>query len=87
MQIKKARYELFSPPFSLRRLILPLNRQYLSVPPGVSIRMSFHYRKIIMYKKQRETKLGPLSQIDATEFAPHSDPLAYWTYTRSFQTA
>ena len=49
--------------------------------------MSFHYRYIIMYKKQWETKLGPLSQIDATEVALHSDPLANWTYTCSIQTA
>lgn len=30
---------------------------------------------------------GTASQIDATEVAAHSDPLANWTYTRSFQTA
>jgi hypothetical protein len=41
----------------------------------------------MMYKKQWETKLGPLLQIDATEVALHSDPLANWTYTRSVQTA
>jgi hypothetical protein len=77
----------FFSPFSLRRSILPLTRRYPSVPPGVSIRVSFHYRHIIMYKKQWETKIGPLSEIDATEVALHSDPLANWTYTRSVQTA
>jgi hypothetical protein len=51
LRINKARYEPFSP-FSLRHSILPLTRQYLSVPPGVSIGMSFNYRYIIMYKKQ-----------------------------------
>jgi hypothetical protein len=45
LRINKARYEHFSLFFfSLRRLIVPLTRQYPSVPPG--IRMSFHYRYI-----------------------------------------
>lgn len=79
LQINKARYEFFSP-FFLHRLILPLTCQYPSVPPRVSIRMSFDYKYNIMYK-------GTASQIDATEVAAHSDPLANWTYTRGFQTA
>jgi hypothetical protein len=45
LRINKARYEPFSP-FSLRRLILPLTRQYPSVPPGVSIGLSFHFNTL-----------------------------------------